>query len=491
MRKIEQEYPDYTGEIDALDELKSSGEYLKGLPKLLNRIIQKHKPNADYTRSLYKRYKCVETGVPIFKREPRYPEEVNAINNKLNNDFFGEVIDFGCGYIGDITYSYAETEESQQTTSNNTTTDKAVEIAIKTLSDFVYLNSMTDKDNSIKLLASTCGYCGRLLYTDKDGIEKVAVTLPYETIVLSKTELTEPQYALRYFPIKDVEDNTKYKVEFYDGDYYYRFEGGSYSDLKLIETKETLFGGLCPLQIIPKNSEMMGDGEKVISLIDAYDRAMSDCNNDVENNATSILAFENIMLKGDQIDKVKMAGSIDYKSTGQGNAKIYYVTKDINDAYIEHHLDRLKNDIYRFSKTPNLSDGTFGAESGEARKFRMSGVETRCKLFEAKLKNAGIYMFRLLSEAWKTKGISVDPMQCYMTFKRNFPLDISTEVDAIVKLISAGYPKKAAFELLSFVDDVDMIMDMIEEEKDQEIVSLMKRTSEDIENEKKTQNDVF
>lgn len=483
-RTYANEYPDFTAETDALDELKNSGKSVEdNLPWLLNRIINKHRLNSLHTRDLYDRYKVNENAVPIFSRKPRFGNAIKPINHKINNDFFSEIVDFFVGYFGTITYSYSETEESKEDTASNGTAlseEEAVEKAAKTLNDFVTRNSMADKDNEIKKIASICGYVGRLLYHDKDGNERVSVLMPYNTIALGE-DVTEPKYGVRYYRIKDIHDNSILKVEFYDGDFCYYYEGRSQSDLQFKKKLPTYFGG-CPLQIIPKNLELQGDAEKVLSLIDAYDRTVSDTSNEMENFTNAILAFKNMKLDKTDEDKLRASGSIQFNSLGTNDSNVFYVTKNINDGFIEHHLDRLKNDIYRFSKTPNLSDGTFGAESGEARKFRITGIEAKCNVFQAKLTTAGTYMFKLLANAWNTKNIAVEPLQCYMEFKRNFPLDIQTEANAISALIGCGYPKKAAFSLASFVDDVDYIMDLADEEEQEGITSLTKPLPEDLDN---------
>ena len=153
--------------------------------------------------------------------------------------------------------------------------------------------------------------------------------------------------------------------------------------------------------------------------------------------------------------------------TGPNGGKVYFLTKQINDGFIEHHLDRLEENIYRFSKTPNLSDEAFGTASGISLKFKLTGHETKCGMFEAKMISAGTYMFTLLSKVWAKKQIKIDPLQCVMSFKRNFPLDLLSEAQAVQALIGAGLPKRVAFDIaLSCVDDVDWVMQVIEEEKE-------------------------
>lgn len=210
---------------------------------------------------------------------------------------------------------------------------------------------------------------------------------------------------------------------------------------------------------------MIGDAEKVLSLIDAYDRSMSDCNNEVEGFAREYMVFENINISDEDIDAAQKTGAFKYHS-GAKAGKVYFLTKDINDTFTENHLNRAENNIYRFSQTPNLSDEAFYSASGIALKFKLTGLETKCGRFQAKMQSAGIYMFKTLSSSWAKRQITVDPMQCIMDFKRNFPLDILNEAQAAQALISAGVPQKIAYQIaLSSVDDVDYVMQTIEEEK--------------------------
>lgn len=103
-------YPDYTAEVEALDAGGITDE-------LLRRIIRKHRYNAEYNKRLIERYEALAEGVPIFDREPRFSDGEDAINHKINNDFFSEIVDFKTGYFAGnpIGYSYSDTEESMKT----------------------------------------------------------------------------------------------------------------------------------------------------------------------------------------------------------------------------------------------------------------------------------------------------------------------------------------------------------------------------------------
>ena len=466
MRKLEDLYPDYTAEIEELDK--------NGISEaLLQRIIHKHRRNSKYNKKLDDRYKVVAEGLPIFNRKSRF--EDNPINNKVNNDFFSEIIDFKTGYFAGkpISYYYSKTDESEEDTGSKA----AVEEAAKTLSDFIVRNNMYDKDLEMTKQAAINGYCGRLFYHDLEGFERVMILPSYQTIILSRTSICEPEYAVRYFLTTDINDNKIWKAEFYDSQHIYYYEG-NLSSLTLVKQDDNLYD-YCPLQGIPNNNEMIGDAEKVLQAIDDYDKVVSDNSNDIEAFANAYMVYENILAEDKEIEKSQRSGAIKFR-TGPNGGKVYFLTKDINDTFTENHLNRLERNIYKNSKTPNLNDEAFGNASGISLKFKLLGLETKCGMFQAKVDCAGVYMFKLLASAWRKKTVNIDPLQCYMDYARNFPLDIVGEAQAAQALINTGMPRVYAWEKsLSFVngDDMEYIIQLIEDEQNS-VDSLFKEDSE-------------
>ena len=462
-------YPDFQAEIDEIDA--------KGISDgLLNHIIEKHQANHLFNWNLHKRYQTLAGEVPIFEREPRFEEE-NPVNNTVNNDFMGEIVDFTTGFFAGkpAVYNYSDSTESQEDTGGEEARDRAS----KELSDYVTRNNMWNVDLDTTKNAAIAGYAGRMFYLDLDGRERVMPLPSYETIILSETDITEPKYGIRYYKTVGLGGEEIWRAEFDDGKQI-RFYEGCYGGLteKPEKAKPNLFG-MCSIQGIPFNTEMMGDAEKVMELIDAYDRTVSDANNEIESFANAYMAFENVDMADDEIKKGQRTGAFQYFSSGNQPGKIHFITKDVNDSFVEHHLDRLEENIYRFSKTPNLTtDQNFGNASGISLKFKLTGLETKCGMFEAKMQSAAVYMFKLLASSWNKKQIGCDPLQCYITFKRNFPVDTQSEAMAVSALLNAGLPKRKAFEQLSFVDDVDEIMQLIEEEKD-DIPDLFDTTDEE------------
>lgn len=456
MRKKRDLYPDLRAFIDVIEKEGISVE-------LLQKIIQRHSYNSKYNKKLYERYRTED--VPIRNRKPRFEEE-KPINNKLNNDFFGEIIDFKTGYFAGtpIKYGYSTGEEAEEDTGGN----EAVETATRTVTDFVTRNNMFGVDMETTKFASIYGYAGRLFYIDPDGNERVMPVHGYETIILSKTSMCEPQYAIRYFETVDIDNNKEWVVEFYDDTDIYTYKG-LLSSLELISQEPHLFD-YCPLQGIENNKELLGDAEKVLSLIDDYDKVLSDNSNEIEAFVHAYLIFENLRINDEEIQKGQKSGSYRFNSTGTQQGKAYFLTKDINDAFTEHHMERTENNIYRFSKTPNLTDESFGTASGVSLRFKLHGLETKCGMFEAKMIDAAQYMWRVLASAWRKKTVEVDPIHVTMEFSRNFPQDELQEAQTVQALKAAGVPDKVAYSRFSWVDDVNAVME--EKEAEQDITSL-------------------
>lgn len=107
-----------------------------------------------------------------------------------------------------------------------------------------------------------------------------------------------------------------------------------------------------------------------------------------------------------------------------------YLTKDINDAIIENHLDRLEENILRFAKSINFSDESFGGNiTGVAMKFKLIALENKCITIERKMTAALRYQYKLIFSAWatKNKAKAEDYLKVWFGFKRNLPANVLEE----------------------------------------------------------------
>lgn len=434
--------------IPLLDE--NNGE---PTPKLLKKIIDEFEPLKQRMINRYERYKASEKGVPIFTREFKGDGNKDKVNNKLNNDFFSEIIDTKIGYMFGLPVSYSLDHEDDE--------------VLKRIQDFLKANHIEDADAETGKFASICGYGARLLYHDKEGIEKVMNIKPYEAIFLTNSSVAEPSYAIRCYPIKVIDgDDFKdgYKVEFYNETNIIEYTGEALDKLTETDRIPNLFKGV-PLIGFPNNEELQGDVDKAISLIEGYDRSFSDVNSEIEQFRLAYMIFKGVDIDDDTIEKLKQTGALDVGENGEAS----FLTKDLNDNILEHHLDRLEKNICRFTKHVNLSDESFGGNlTGVAIRYKLLALETKSGTLEMKFTKSLRQQFKLLFDAWNLRSNKGELDYLCMTFQftRNLPANLADEADVQSKL-QGLVSEETRLSMLSVVSDPKAeIQKMQEEEAD-------------------------
>lgn len=421
--------------------------------KLLKKIIDEFEPLKQRMINRYERYKASEKGVPIFTREFKGDGNKDKVNNKLNNDFFSEIIDTKIGYMFGLPISYSLDHEDDE--------------VLKRIQDFLKANHTEDADAETGKFASICGYGARLLYHDKEGIEKVMNIKPYEAIFLTNSSIAEPKYAIRCYPIKVIDgDDFKdgYKVEFYNETNIIEYTGEDLDKLTETDRIPNLFKGV-PLIGFPNNEELQGDVDKAISLIEGYDRSFSDVNSEIEQFRLAYMIFKGVDIDDDTIEKLKQTGALDVGENGEAS----FLTKDLNDNILEHHLDRLEKNICRFTKHVNLSDESFGGNlTGVVIRYKLLALETKSGTLEMKFTKSLRQQFKLLFDAWNLRSNKGELDYLCMTFQftRNLPANLADEADVQSKL-QGLVSEETRLSMLSVVSDPKAeIQKMQEEEAD-------------------------
>ncbi|MCM3598699.1 phage portal protein [Metabacillus idriensis] len=436
---------DFTYELEQLNEGDRT-------PQLIQRIIEKHKPRADEMKLLYERYRVKEEGLPILNRTLDDPMEVN---NQVNNDFFSEIIDTKVGFFAGTPVTY-----------------KAEGSAGKTIQEFQNRNRLADVDAETTKYAAICGYASRLQYIDKMGLTRIVNVKPWQAVLIGENGIDETDYAIRYYTVK-TEKEEEYRVEFYEGGEengqakLTEFRGSDLSKLAEFSSMDLVYN-FCPMWGYENNEEMLGDAEKVLRLIDAYDRTISDVNSEIEAFRMAYMAFFGVEAPDDEEEEKFMKnGTFYFRGAGSTGEKqnAMFITKDLNDSAIENHLKRIHENIYRFSKTPDMGEDAFGGTvSGIAAKYRMLGLENKTATFERKFKSASIRMFEILGSALSKKGSAIDPYAVEMTFTRNFPQDLMNEADIQTKL-KGNVSDETRLGALSIVTDVQEELAKMEAEE--------------------------
>jgi SPP1 family phage portal protein len=424
---------------------------------LVNEIITAHGSLQARALDAYGRYQQFKGSTPVLTREFEN-EAANKINNKLANDFFGEIIDTKVGYLfgQPVTVNYDKAAAGYQT-------------AVEVIEEFKKVNSFDDFNAEVGKFAAMCGYDAALCYIDGEGQERIMRVDPWEAIILSTTEITEPQFGIRYYQTWD----DKQRVEVYDNTTKYVYIDGQ---LQEDQSKPHMFQ-YCPLFGIPNNAELQGDGDKVLTLIDGYDNALSDMNSEIEQFRNAYIKFIGYEPDEDVIANMIKTGALFIPSSSDGES-IEWLIKDLNPAYVDSHLDRVEANITRFAKHVNFTDAFGGGQvTGPAMKYKLFALETKSKYFERKHEAALLYMFKVLGSAWQVKSIPFDYKALDLVYTRNIPVNLVDEANAATAIAGIA-SKRTALSTLSVVKDVDEELDLISQERE-EMIDLEKVNPDD------------
>jgi SPP1 family phage portal protein len=410
---------------------------------------------------LYERFKGSEEGVPVLTRS--FPiENYSKINNKLANDFFGDIVNTKIGYFAGkpVSYKYVEQDEAGEVVKS---TDANV-----LLGGFIKRNQMADLDSETAKMAAITGLGARLCYDNLEGEAAVINVPPWECVfICDEIGITDSPYAIRYYEV-DHRGKKVTRAEFYDDtmiSFWVRNDGDDGAEFVPDPGEPPaphLMSG-CPLIAFPNNEEMIGDAERVLSLIDGYDRCLSDVNSEVEQFRLAYLILHGVNVTEEQLDKLRQTCALNIPDE-TGGAE--FVTKNLNDVAVENHLNRLEDNILRFAQSVKFTDESFGTASGVALKFKLFNLESKCIVAERKFTKALYHQFGVLAGYFKKAGITYDPWQMEFQFVRNFPLNLLDEAQTLSTL-RGNVSDLTASSQMSLIDHPEKEIAQMKAEQDE------------------------
>lgn len=252
-------------------------------------------------------------------------------------------------------------------------------------------------------------------------------------------------------------------VDIYDKDKirYYENSSGNY---ELVDEQQHHFGEV-PIIHFVNNEEGTGDFEHVITIIDAYNLAQSNTLNDMDDFSDAYLLLVNMLATDkEDIDKLKRDKVLLLDAEG----KAEWLTKEVNDAWVENMKNRLNQDIHKFSFTPDMTDENFGSNvSGVSLKYKLLGMEQLRKTKEGYFEQALKRRIRLISNILDKKSNSNNEFSfkdIEIKFNNSLPQN-ELELAQIVQMLSSLLSEET---LLSKLPDIDDPLAEIERKKKEE-----------------------
>lgn len=420
--------------------------------ELITQMIYEHAPVKAQLKRLRDRYEASKEGVPILTREimSSTGNVIEAsVNNKLNNAYDSDIVDTKNGYFLGNPINYA-VEKSKIAKADS---------LISEIDKLRTRDNLPDKDATLGKRTSIGGYGARLCYISLENDKptpRITNLKPEEVIFLYKETMAEPRYSLHYYDTvrlnATMEKEPVTVADFYDDVRMYRFVRSD-SDFVLEDVKIHGFQ-YNPLFGVENNDELDGEAKKILNLVDAFDRTLSDASNEIEASRLAILILQNIGMDEEDIQKMKASGILEMFGE---NGKASYLTKDVNDSMIENHLNRLNVAINRFAKNVDFTDEKFSSNlSGIAILFKTLALENKAIIAENKMRSSLQYQMKVLCSAWALLGLcdAEDYLNIWFSFKRSLPHNKKEEAE-IVSIYHGILSERTLLSMITDVDDVE------------------------------------
>lgn len=390
----------------------------------------------DYGVELAKQKKLFNYYIGNHSINKRCMSDGSKPNNKIVNPY--------AHYITDMMTGYFMGEPVKYTSEDNE--------LLETIKAIYNYNDEAANNSNLAQDASIYGVAYELLYMDEDGqIRFKKIDTEGCIPIYEDTIEGDLLHFIRFYDVKDIESgNTTTYVEVYNR-YTTQYYKKSVGALQFIEEIPHSFG-LVPICIYQNNRNEIGDFEPVISEIDAYDKMESDSLNEMEYFNDCYLALYGMMGTDSESVAAMKENRVLLLET---DAKAEWLTKQINDTYLENQKTRIDRNIHKFSYCPPMTDENFSANaSGVAMKYKLMGLENATAKKESAFKIGLQRRLELICRILSVIGSDYDYRAVNIIFTRNIPSNI-VELADVVNKIGHLYSEKTQMDMLPIEADYE------------------------------------
>lgn len=344
----------------------------------------------------------------------------------------------------------------------------------KAVADFVeYIDQYNDQDDNNAELSKICSIYGKgyeLYFADENSELNITYFNPTEAfMIFDDSVLEKPLYFVRLY--KDYDNNDFGCL--YTKTYYRNFKltGGF---MWLDEGISHGFTDVPATEFI-ENEERQGIFEPVMSMVNAYNKAVSEKANDVDYFADSYLKVLGTKLETEDIQHIRDNRIINFEGdVDTGKLIVEFMNKPESDTTQENHLNRLERLIFQISMVANISDENFGSSSGIALKYKLQAMSNLSKTKERKFASGMNRRYKLLFSHPLSRVPADAWVQLHYKFTPNIPANLLEEVQ-IAQGMEGITSHETQLKVISAVDDVQGELEMIEEENKPDESTIVER----------------
>lgn len=330
------------------------------------------------------------------------------------------------------------------------------------VSDYVeYLDRYNDQDDNNAELAKICSIYGKgheMYYTDEESELCITYLDPKEAFMIFDESIIErPLFFVRryvdregfeYGSISDATSVRNFKVT-----------GG----LKWLDEWQPHYFDGVPATEYVENGERQGIFEPVMSMVNAYNKAISEKANDVDYFADAYLKVLGTTVDNEDVKFIRDNRIVNFEGDGSDKIIAEFMEKPNSDTTQENLLERLERLIFQISMVANISDENFGTASGIAMKYKLQSMSNLEKTKERKFAAGMNRRYQLLFGHPASKVPADSWIQLQYKFTPNIPANLQEEAQ-IASQLEGITSHETQLKIISAVEDVKGELDKIEEE---------------------------
>src|SRR5690625_3136821 len=285
--------------------------------------------------------------------------------------------------------------------------------------DIAKRNNQNDNNAELSKLCSIYGHAYEFLYQDGDANTRVTYIEPQNAFVIyDDTIAQEPLYGVY---LKNDEEGILYSIDD-EKDFTIEDDEVSFSDERVHYFEDV------PIIEYVENNERQSVFENVETLINAYNKALSEKANDVDYFADAYLAILGVELDEDTIQNIRDNRIINLKDGDTNKIIVEFLDKLNADGTQENLIERLETLIFQISMVSNINDETFGSSSGISLRYKLQSMENLTLMKERKFNAGMVKRFKMMfAIPTNFKGDKEGYLDIDYVFNRNIPNNIEEE----------------------------------------------------------------
>ncbi len=324
-----------------------------------------------------------------------------------------------------------------------------------------FLDQYNDQDDNNAELSKLCNIFGNgyeMYYVDPIGNVGITYLSPMDGFMIYDDSVLQRE---RYFVRLYIDDDQVLHGSVSDDEFvqWFTIKG------KLVwdeEKKKHGFDGVPATEYV-ENRERIGIFEPVLTMINAYNKAISEKANDVDYFADAYLKVLGAYLDKDDVKSIRDDRIINFDGEAD-KLNVDFLQKPDGDTTQEHLIDRLEKLIFHISMVANISDENFGTSSGIAMKYKLQAMHNLEKTKERKFTSGMNRRYRLIFSNPVSGMKNEDWVKLHYKFTPNIPANVLEETE-IAGNLDGIVSQETQLGTLSIVDNVQAEIDKLEEEQ--------------------------